>query len=104
MSVSNITQSNFKAEVLDSKIPVLIDFYADWCGPCKMVAPVVAELAQELSGQAKVVKINVDQEQEIASSFGVMSIPTFVVVKDGNAANRSTGFAQKEQLKKLLGL
>ncbi len=98
----NITKANFEAEVLKSDIPVLVDFWAPWCGPCRMLSPVIEELGRELKDQAKVVKINVDEEPELASQFGVMSIPTVIAFKNGKATNKVVGFRAKEELKNLL--
>ena len=96
------TSENFDEEVMKSDVPVLIDFYADWCGPCKMMAPVVAELAEEYEGKAKVGKINVDNEQALAEKFGVMSIPSFVVIKNGKVAEQVLGAMAKVKLEGLL--
>ncbi|MBO4908424.1 MAG: thioredoxin [Lachnospiraceae bacterium] len=96
------TSENFEEEVMKSDVPVLIDFYADWCGPCKMMAPVVAELAEEYEGKAKVGKINVDNEQALAEKFGVMSIPSFVVIKNGKVAEQGLGAMAKVKLEGLL--
>ena len=83
MSVINFTTENFEEEVLKSDKPVLLDFWADWCGPCKMMSPVVEELADELEGQVKVGKVNVDEEAALALKYQIMSIPTLVVMKKG---------------------
>ncbi len=93
-----ITNANFNEEVLNSELPVLIDFYADWCGPCKMMSPVVEELAGEYEGKAKVSKINVDQEPEIAEKYGVMSIPNFVFIKNGKLVDQQIGATAKAKL------
>lgn len=93
-----ITKENFEEEVVNSDIPVLIDFYADWCGPCKMMSPVVEELAKEYAGKAKVAKINVDQESEIAEKYGVMSIPNFVFIKNGKLVDQQIGATAKVKL------
>ena len=77
------TLENFDQEVMNSDMPVLVDFYADWCGPCKMMGPVVEKIAKEYSGRAKVGKVNVDEQQELARQFGIMSIPSFVFIKNG---------------------
>ncbi len=100
MSVLTITQNNFEREVLKSDKPVLLDFWASWCGPCRMLSPVVDEIAEE-NPQIKVGKINVDEEGDLAASFGVMSIPTLVVIKNGQVVNQSVGVVPKQ---KILGM
>ena len=97
MNVIKVNDSTFEQEVLNSNIPVLIDFYADWCGPCKMLSPTVDEVAEE-NDDIKVVKVNVDESQEIAVKYQVMSIPTLVVIKNGNEINRSVGVIDKEEI------
>ena len=104
MSELTITKDNFENEVLKSDIPVIVDFWADWCGPCKMLGPVIAELAEEYEGRVKVGKINVDEEQELAVKFNVMSIPMVVKFENGEAVASSIGFRSKEQLESLLEL
>lgn len=101
MSVINIGKENFKTEVLESCKPVLLDFWASWCGPCRMVGPVVDEIAEERS-DIKVGKINVDIEPELASEFAVMSIPTLIVIKDGKVVNRAVGARPKGDILSLL--
>ncbi|MGN0556632.1 MAG: thioredoxin [Acutalibacteraceae bacterium] len=101
MSVIKLTADNFAAEVTDSKLPVLIDFYADWCGPCKMVSPIVDEIADERE-DIKVCKVNVDDEGELAVKFGVMSIPTLIVVKNGGETAREVGAIPKSEILALL--
>ena len=101
MSVLNITKDNFENEVLNSEKPVLIDFYADWCGPCQMVGPIVHEIAEELA-DIKVGKINVDEQPELAAAFRVQSIPMLVVMKDGKISNQSIGAMPKAQILELL--
>lgn len=101
MEVQKIKSSDFEKEVLQSKQTVLVDFYADWCGPCKMLSPVVDEVAKELEG-IKVVKINVDESQDIAMKYQVMSIPTLVVIKEGNEAKRSVGLVDKTEILNLV--
>ena len=98
MSVITLTKNNFEAEVLNSEKPVLIDFWAPWCGPCRMVSPVVDEIAQESDGTYKVGKINVDEQPELAAKFGVMSIPTLIVMKSGKVASTSVGARSKQAI------
>ncbi len=93
-----INSENFEKEVLNSNEPVLVDFYADWCGPCKMMSPVVEELAGELQGKAKVGKINVDENQDLAMKYNVMSIPTLIIFKDGKEFKRFVGVRDKNEL------
>ena len=92
------TTDNFEKEVLQSELPVLVDFYADWCGPCKMMAPIVEGLAQGYDGKVKVGKLNIDDEMEIAQQYRVMSIPTFILFKDGKAVETSVGAMSKDEL------
>lgn len=101
MAVIKITRANFDTEVKQSSVPVLLDFWAPWCGPCRMVGPILDEIAEENSS-VKVGKINVDDETELASVFGVMSIPTLVVMKNGQIVNRSVGAKPKEAILDLL--
>lgn len=104
MSELVITKENFEKEVMHSELPVMIDFWASWCGPCKMLAPVVAELAKELDGKAKVGKVNVDEQPELAAAFQISSIPTVVVVKNGKMTQSSVGVRPKQQLLEMLSL
>ena len=99
-----ITKENFESEIVKSELPVLVDFWAAWCGPCKTVGPKIEELSVELEGKAKVCKINVDEEMALAQQFSVMSIPTMVVFKGGKEVNRVVGVRGKEELKSLLGV
>ncbi|MGI6258014.1 MAG: thioredoxin [Anaerovoracaceae bacterium] len=101
MAAITITKENFKQEVLESKVPVLIDFWAAWCGPCKMVGPVIDEIAAENS-DFKVGKINVDEQVELAGQFGVMSIPTICVFKDGQLVKKEVGARPKEAILDML--
>ena len=101
MSVINLTTENFEEEVLNAKEPVLVDFWATWCGPCQTMGPVVDELAQELT-DVKVGKVNVDEQMVLAREYKVMSIPTFLVFKDGKAAERTLGVQEKSELEQLI--
>ena len=103
MAVITVTKANFEADVLRSADTVLLDFWATWCGPCRMVAPIVEEIAAENSG-ITLGKINVDEEMELATQFGIVSIPTLVVMKDGQMVNKAVGYAPKKEILKLLGL
>lgn len=96
------TTANFEAEVLKSEKPVLVDFYADWCGPCRMMAPAVEELAEEMAGEAVIGKLNVDDNGEIAMQYGVMSIPTLIVFKNGQAVKKAIGVQSKEVIEEML--
>ena len=101
MSAININKNNFRNEVLDSEKPVLLDFWAPWCGPCRMVTPIVDEIAAE-RGDIKVGKVNVDEQPELAAQFGVMSIPTLVVMKGGKVVNQMVGARPKAQILAML--
>ena len=101
MSVVKINKENFASEVLNSNKPVLLDFYADWCGPCRMVGPIVSEIANERS-DVKVGKINVDEQPELAAQFQVMSIPMLAVIKNGKLENQVVGYRSKEQIEAML--
>lgn len=97
-----ITKDNFENEVMKADKPVLLDFWAPWCGPCRMLAPVVAEIAEKYDGKVKVGKVNVDEERELSNAFGVSSIPMLVVMKDGKVVNTSIGSKPIEQVEELL--
>ncbi|OYP07198.1 thioredoxin [Lachnotalea glycerini] len=102
MSAMKITKSNFEAEVIKSDKPVLLDFWASWCGPCKMVGPIVEEVASQVGENAKVGKVNVDEEQELAQKYNVMSIPTLIVIKDGKVVQSAVGVQSKQTLLSML--
>ena len=102
MEVLSLNSENFEKEVLQSEGTVFVDFYADWCGPCKMMGPVVESLAHDLQGQVKVCKINIDEHGEIAEKYEVMTIPTCIVFKNGEIAARSIGVQAKSELEQLL--
>ncbi len=104
MSVLNITSENYENEVLKSDKKVLIDFYADWCGPCKIMSPVVDKIAEEMEGIVKVGKINVDENQELAIKYGIMSIPTIMILKNGEVEKTFVGVTDKEEIKQALNM
>lgn len=99
-----LSNDTFDKEVFESDSPVLVDFFANWCGPCKMMAPLVDELAEELKGKAKVFKVDVDKEDALAAKFGIMSIPTFMIVKHGKIVMQEAGGRSKAELIKMLGV
>lgn len=102
MSVIKVTSKNFEEEVSKSNVPVLLDFWASWCGPCKMVSPIIDAVAEEVEGRVKVGKINVDEEQELAKSFSIMSIPTLIVINNGKLVNQAVGVRSKEEILDML--
>ena len=99
-----ITKENFESVVLKNELPVLVDFSATWCGPCKMIGPIIEELSDELEGKVVFSKLNVDLQPELAMEFHVMSIPTLILFKNGEIANKKIGFMPKEKLVEMLGL
>lgn len=102
MAEITVTKDNFEDEVLKSEIPVLLDFWAAWCGPCKMLSPIVSELAQEYDGKIKVGKINVDDENELALAFKISSIPLVVLIKDGEVVASSVGYRPKADIVEMI--
>src|SRR5690554_7496490 len=98
MAVDKVSDTSFEADVLKSNEPVLVDFWAEWCGSCRMVAPVLEEVAGELAGKLKIVKLNVDENPQTASKYGIMSIPTLMIFKNGELASRQVGAAPKAKL------
>ena len=102
-ALTEIRQSEFESKVLQSRRPVLVDFYATWCGPCKALAPTVDAVASEVGGSADVYKVNVDEEPELASQFGVMSIPTLVYFRNGDEVTRQNGIQSKDRIISTLG-
>jgi thioredoxin 1 len=100
--VHNVTDQTFKSDVLDSQVPVLVDFWAAWCGPCRMMAPVLDQAAKDLEGKIKVAKLNVDENPETAGKYGIMSIPTMILFKGGKPAGKIVGYVPKAQLTKTL--
>ena len=101
-NIMSVDQDSFQKSVLDSKKPVMVDFWAPWCGPCRAVAPIVEELAKEYSGKADFAKVNVDESPLVASQYGVMSIPTIIIFKGGKPMDQIVGFKPKNEFKKLL--
>ena len=101
-SVLQVTDDNFKQEVIESTIPALVDFWAPWCGPCRMLAPTIEEIAREYQGKIKVCKLNTDDSPEIAGSFGISSIPTVLVFKNGQVVDRLVGLNPKTKFQQML--
>jgi thioredoxin 1 len=98
MGVAKVSDANFETEVLKSSEPVVVDFWAEWCGPCKMIAPALEEIAGSLNGKVKIVKLNVDESPNTAQKYGIMSIPTLMLFKNGELASRQVGAAPKQKL------
>jgi len=100
MSTVKVTDANFSSEVVGAKVPVVVDFWAEWCGPCKMIAPALEEIAEEMDGKVTIAKLNVDENPKIAGSYGIRSIPTLMLFKDGKMASSKVGAAPKSELKR----
>ncbi len=102
MAEITLNKENFAREVLDSDKPVLVDFWAEWCGPCRMLAPVVAEIAEDFAGSVKVCKVNIDEEPELANKYRIEFIPTLIFFKNGKPENTMTGYVPKEKIEEML--
>jgi len=100
MAIAHLTDDNFKEKVLDSDLPVLVDFWAPWCGPCKMIAPLLEEAAQEFDKKLKVGKINIDENSQTPTKYGIMSIPTLMFFKNGKVMDQAVGALSRQDLKK----
>lgn len=102
MAEITITEQNFETEVKGADTPVLVDFWASWCGPCRMLAPVIEKIAEEYDGRVKVGKVNVDEQPRLAAQYGVMSIPTLILFRDGQQVDKKIGFMPKEDVEAML--
>lgn len=102
MSVIELNKDNFEKEVMEAKVPVLIDFWANWCGPCRMMSPVIDKIAEEMGDKVKVCKVNVDENHELAEKYEIMTIPAFIIVKNGAETGRTIGVQPKEDILKLI--
>lgn len=102
MSVTELNKDNFEKEVMEANVPVLIDFWASWCGPCRMMSPVIDQIAEEMGEKLKVCKVNVDENHELAEKYEIMTIPAFIVIKNGAEAGRTIGVQPKEDILKLI--
>ena len=102
MAITNLSKDNYKKEVLDTDKTILIDFWASWCGPCKMLSPIIDEVSNEVSDNIKICKVNIDEQQDLATQFQIMSIPTLVIIKNGQVVNNSVGVRSKEEILEML--
>lgn len=102
MSVTELNKDNFEKEVMEANVPVLIDFWASWCGPCRMMSPVIDKISEEMGNKLKVCKVNVDENHELAEKYEIMTIPAFIVIKNGAEAGRTIGVQPKEDILKLI--
>ena len=102
MSVTELNKDNFEKEVMEANVPVLIDFWANWCGPCRMMSPIIDKIAEEMGDKVKVCKVNVDENHELAEKYEIMTIPAFIVIKNGAEAGRTIGVQPKEDILKLI--
>lgn len=102
MRVTELNKDNFEKEVMEANVPVLIDFWASWCGPCRMMSPVIEKIAEEMGDKLKVCKVNVDENHELAEKYEIMTIPAFIVMKNGAEAGRTIGVQPKEDILKLI--
>ena len=102
MAITNLSKDNYKKEVLDTDKTILIDFWASWCGPCKMLSPIIDEVANEVADNIKICKVNIDEQQDLATQFGIMSIPTLMVFKNGELVKRETGLRNKSAIFELM--
>ena len=102
MSVIELNKDNFEKEVMEAEVPVLIDFWANWCGPCRMLSPIIDKIAEEMGDKVKVCKVNVDENHELAEKYEIMTIPAFIIVKNGAETGRTIGVQPKEDILKLI--